>query len=154
MRRDIEKQNEVFAEEISQIKSFMKQLIASKNNNKELNDIFPVQSKQDLQALEDKLTEYDEDDFVSIVKKIIRRGGILKNLHNLLGEEIIKEFNYDGLQNKEALKSYFKVDNLLFKVVEPEVNTFDNYKLVIKKAFKYEKIKFIKKNVLKKKIIK
>lgn len=48
----------------------MKQLIASKNNNKELNDIFPVQSKQDLQALEDKLTEYDEDDLVSIVKKL------------------------------------------------------------------------------------
>lgn len=134
---------------MAQIKTLIKQLINTRDNNKQLIDLFPVQSREHLQTLEEKLAESDEDDLVAIVRRIIRRGGIVKNLHNLLGEAIIKDFNYDGLQNKDAFKTYSKVDNLFFKAAEPEVNTFDNYKLAIKKAFKYEKNKMYKDKCLK-----
>lgn len=110
--KDIKRQNEAFADELSQIKIYLHTLLKNNDVDKELCNIFPIRSKEDLLRLEEQLNDYDEKKLQSVVKKIISRGGILKNLHNLLGGDIIKDFNYDCVQNKEALKSYFKVDNL------------------------------------------
>lgn len=72
-------------------------------------------------------------------------------MHNLIGEEIIKKFNYDGYQNKLSFKTYSNINNILFKAVEPEVISFDNYIKLLKQGFKIQKNKIYKEKCLKKK---
>lgn len=127
----------------------MEQLLNRNAEHNVTDAIFPINSKEDLQSLHEEITKYDEGELISSVKKIILRGGLAKNLHNLLGNTIIKDFNYDGWQNKESFKSYYNVDTLFFKAAESEVTTFDNYKLTMKKAFKNEKNKMYKDKCLK-----
>ncbi|XP_075160362.1 uncharacterized protein LOC142233350 [Haematobia irritans] len=143
-------QNDLFAEGMAQIQVQHAELIKTKKNDDRYKKIFPLQSVEELQDLEANLiNKGTEETVLEIVKKIVRNGGLLKNLNNLLGPDIIKAFNYDWFQNKESFKTYNNINQIFFKAIEEEVVTFDAYKMQLKKAFKREKNKIYKEKCLK-----
>lgn len=95
---------------------------------------FPVNSKEELDELEKDAAEQEEDIVglfkissnlsiylywahllqIIAVKRIIFPGGIIKNFHRLFGMEIVTNFNYDGVKDKQPLKSYNNIMDLLF----------------------------------------
>lgn len=151
IKADFGRLQELLGSELSSINVNLMQLLKSQNQSEEADRTFPIETKEDLVKLQEKLKDSNEDGMVKIVQKLIRRLGRKKNLHNLLAEGIIKTYNYDGLQNKESFKNFYHVDSLFFKAAESEVETYDNYKQTMRTAFKFEKQKLYKEKYLKEK---
>lgn len=138
-RNDTERHNNVIAGELAEIKIQLRQLIDTKRNAEVIDGIFPIKDPEDLELLDQKIIDGDEEAYVKAAKRIVRNGGLLKNVRNLLGENVIKKYNYDGLQNMECFKSFHNINNIIFQACESEVTTFENYTKIIKKGFKISK---------------
>lgn len=49
-------------------------------------------------------------------------GGVIKNLKNMLGKDIIIDFNYDGIHGKKSFKQYQRLNAIIFS----KYNKFQN----------------------------
>lgn len=132
------------AEMFADIQVQMEQLIKTKDTSDGMEQIFPLENEADMIELEKKIDNGDDRDLVNAVKKVIHRGGMLKNFRYLVGPEIIKDYNYDGVQNKKSFKRFYKIDTILFKAVESEEINYEMYTNMIRKAFKLGKNKLYK----------
>ncbi|XP_075155421.1 uncharacterized protein LOC142228791 isoform X2 [Haematobia irritans] len=141
-RREIRSQNQFFASELFEIKMCLHEILEKNEEKKKMIRLFPIETEEALDDLECKLNDKNDKVFNDVVKKIIQRGGILKNFHNLFSEAIIKDFNFDGSQGKKSFRSYRNINELLFSATE--CDTFDIYKDTVKRAFRLEKNKLYK----------
>ncbi|XP_075152580.1 uncharacterized protein LOC142226441 [Haematobia irritans] len=147
----IQKQTDKFAEMLSTLDVKVEQLINLKKSQDNSYKVFPLQTEEDLQSFNTKLSNEEEQQCaIAIIKNILTKGGLAKNFFSLFSKTIINEFNCDGFQKKKAFKLYANIDNVLFKAMQDDVITFDLYKREIKRAFKFAKNKIYKEKCLSK----
>ncbi|XP_037947934.1 uncharacterized protein LOC119679569 [Teleopsis dalmanni] len=147
LKEIVVRQNEIIVRELADIKA----LVNRDQDSKPFLEIFPILNKKALNDFEKNIGSYDEATLISNVQKIISKGGFAKNLHSILGKEIITNYNYDGIQTKEAFKVYTHINNIFYKAVGSEVLTKENYINEIKKGFKVAKNRYYRETFFSKK---
>uniref|UniRef100_A0A1I8Q3W6 ZAD domain-containing protein n=1 Tax=Stomoxys calcitrans TaxID=35570 RepID=A0A1I8Q3W6_STOCA len=144
LRREIHSQHQFVVNELFEIKMCLTELMDKNEEKKKIVKLFPIETLESMAELEHTLRTKDSNELLETVKKIIKRGGFLKNFRNLLGDNIIKDFNFDGSQGKKSFKSFENINDLFFAAAESECETFDAYKESVKRAFKLGKNKLYK----------
>ncbi|XP_017477269.1 PREDICTED: uncharacterized protein LOC108367183 [Rhagoletis zephyria] len=137
LENTVNKQNEIIMEELATIKAYTQQLVLFKTGNAEIIKLFPIKTEEDLNNFENS-ENYDENEMIMTVRKIIKKGGLKRNLSSLLGPEIIKSFNYDGMQGKKAFRNLAVLNNIFFNAAE-DVTTREQYRSEMKSGFKLSK---------------
>ncbi|KAI8045952.1 hypothetical protein M5D96_002143 [Drosophila gunungcola] len=83
----------------------IKELLNRQQNNvtKEISTFsFPLQTEEDLFLIDRDMTLDAQIIYVNEMKNIFSQATLSKSLKNVLAEELVLEFNIDGVQNKKA----------------------------------------------------
>ncbi|XP_059221139.1 uncharacterized protein LOC106087698 [Stomoxys calcitrans] len=87
--------------------------------------VFPIQSVDQLEKIENDLKTDKQLDIIGTIKDILC--GSLKNLGKILDKRIIMTYNYDGMKGKKSLKSYESLMNAVFEATKDEGVTYDDF---------------------------
>lgn len=93
-------QNMVLANELSEIKTCLKELTKRSMTDSSLSKMFPIRTEEDLNKFSEVLPTLDEERLIIAVQNKVQNGGLLKSLHNSLEVNIIQNCDYDDLQKK------------------------------------------------------
>ncbi|XP_058981456.1 uncharacterized protein LOC131803781 [Musca domestica] len=74
---------------------------------------FPIQNEADLHKVEKKIGE-DFASFIPIMERILFPSGVVKNLCRVLSEELIMNYNFEGIKGKMAFKSFENINKLMY----------------------------------------
>ncbi|XP_062125990.1 uncharacterized protein LOC133838780 [Drosophila sulfurigaster albostrigata] len=76
---------------------------------------FPIQTVDDLIEVNSNINIANRELYIDAIKNLILNGGILKNLKNILANEVVLAYNVDGVQGKAALR---KEDNFFGVMID------------------------------------
>ncbi|XP_073817187.1 uncharacterized protein [Musca autumnalis] len=112
---------------------------------------FPIKTESDLHKVDKKIGK-NFDSFIPIMERILLPSGVTKNLSRVISEELVMNYNYEGIKGKMAFKSFENLNKLIFEVSKREGYDEKEYKKEIKKAFHLIKLRQFKKSHLAKKV--
>ncbi|XP_060650950.1 uncharacterized protein LOC132787703 [Drosophila nasuta] len=76
---------------------------------------FPIQTVDDLIEVNSNINIANRELYIHAIKNLILNGGILKNLKNILANEVVLAYNVDGVQRKASLR---KEDNFFGVMID------------------------------------
>ncbi|XP_070141557.1 uncharacterized protein [Drosophila kikkawai] len=95
---------EVLVEASSEQTATVKGMTKQQGERQKVASKFPVQTVGDLIDLNSVINIANRELCIDAIKNIIVNGGILKNLRNLMANEVVLAYNIDGVQGKAALR--------------------------------------------------
>nr|XP_043067579.1 uncharacterized protein LOC108129575 [Drosophila bipectinata] len=80
---------------------------------------FPIQTESDLADFENSITDENREDCVAQIRsKIFRVGSLASSLTNILSEQILLEYNVDGMSGRKRLRHYVNFFNALLEAIK------------------------------------
>ncbi|XP_060665614.1 uncharacterized protein LOC132797873 [Drosophila nasuta] len=76
---------------------------------------FPIQTVDDLIEFNSNINIASQELYIDAITNLISNGGILKNLKNILANEVVLAYNVNGVQGKVALR---KEDNFFGVMID------------------------------------
>ncbi|XP_017481580.1 PREDICTED: uncharacterized protein LOC108370708 isoform X1 [Rhagoletis zephyria] len=74
------------------------------NNHQTIADKFSITSEEQLLKINDEITSENKLAYVVAMKSLLKNGGVVKNLQNILSTAITADYNLYGIHGKKSLK--------------------------------------------------
>ncbi|XP_016993680.3 uncharacterized protein [Drosophila takahashii] len=112
-------------------------------------DYFPVTDPEELQNLDDNLSE-PGNKYANLIRRILRPEGriepLKKNFSKLFEYNVLMAYNYDGVSTKQSFKQYKHLNKTIFGVLKTDGYTESDYVADIRDAFNTLKRRYHKRN--------
>ncbi|CAD7078734.1 unnamed protein product [Hermetia illucens] len=142
----IVKQNQAIMDVLASHSVLLNKIYKNETMPTEVSTVFPIKTVEELEKLNNGISEEDIPFYVATVKMKIKAGGLIKNFSKLISEDICLKYNYNGTHGKLPFCQYLKINGIFEGAVGDE-----NYTSLIKQPFKRAKNNFFKKECLKRK---
>ncbi|XP_039969718.1 uncharacterized protein LOC120781551 [Bactrocera tryoni] len=106
-------QLQIAIEALADQKVVLNQLLQQRAEELPIQSKFPIKNEEQLISLNDQLNSENKNTYVKAMRSLLQPTGVLKNLRNILSDEIAMAFNVDGVQGKKSLKSLQNFYNAL-----------------------------------------
>ncbi|XP_037809955.1 uncharacterized protein LOC119602483 [Lucilia sericata] len=132
LKETILKQNEFIISLLSKQTGMLEENIETERNLSQLHygkkvsqfaKRFPLESIDDLKKFELEIDEENKGNIINTIQSLLSPQGIMKNVVNILSDNIIMESNMDGHHNKTRLLNFPKTMDVLFLASRKD----DNY---------------------------
>ncbi|KAI8130023.1 hypothetical protein CVS40_0115 [Lucilia cuprina] len=137
----IERQNNSIIEILAEHKVLLSKIISQNNVLDDIMGIFPIKLR-DLNSL----IQSQADPYLRRMKSILK-GNVGRYLNEILGQNIIMDFNVDGTHGKQSLK---KFENFYSALIDVIAVFSDDPDTTLRKAFQSQKKRLFKANRLEK----
>ncbi|CAD7078548.1 unnamed protein product [Hermetia illucens] len=142
----IVKQNQAIMDVLASHSVLLNKIYKNETMPTEVSTVFSIKTVEELEKLNNGISEEDIPFYVATVKMKIKAGGLIKNFSKLISEDICLKYNYNGTHGKLPFCQYLKINGIFEGAVGDE-----NYTSLIKQLFKRAKNNFFKKECLKRK---
>ncbi|XP_067619048.1 uncharacterized protein [Eurosta solidaginis] len=109
-------------------------------------DIFPIKTQDDLESAEINIKEDNRREYIALAKALLMPGSFKKNLHKILGIDIIVDYNVDGRHNKKRILDYPNLLDVLYQATTKEGWNYKYFLDDLRLGFKCAKNKQFKLN--------
>ncbi|XP_017479628.1 PREDICTED: uncharacterized protein LOC108369140 [Rhagoletis zephyria] len=118
---------------------YLKRLLREKEEKLSLQSNFPIKLEDDLQRINQEVSK-NMNQYVFVMKMLLK-SGIQKSLKNIIADELVLEYNVDGVQGKKSLKNHANFYNALLASIPisegpPEEQLRKSLSLQKKRIFK------------------
>lgn len=96
----------VIAQAIGEQKVMLSRLFNDRVCNQTMSQNFPITTAEELIELDEEIQNGEKDSYVELFKSMLRPNGIIKNIRYIISDELISDYNVDGVSGKKALKSH------------------------------------------------
>ncbi|XP_075154839.1 uncharacterized protein LOC142236345 [Haematobia irritans] len=100
----LQAQIKITIEMLAEQKVLIKTLQRQQAQEVPLQNKFPLDTEKALIALNNEINTENKDLYMTVMKNIIVREGIAKSLKNVIGTDVIINYNIDGNHGKKSLK--------------------------------------------------
>ncbi|XP_067628614.1 uncharacterized protein [Eurosta solidaginis] len=78
---------------------------------------FPIETEEDLANLNKTINNSNRDDYIKTMNIILQPEGILKSMKCILADQLIMDFNVEGVHGKKSLKQYGNFYRALLRAI-------------------------------------
>ncbi|KNC22408.1 hypothetical protein FF38_04654 [Lucilia cuprina] len=118
LKEIIQTQNETIMAALSTQKVVTESLVRQEKNNVAIKSVFPINTFEELKALNDAIIEENRQIYTNAMKLSLK-GKLPKTLTTILSLQLILAINIDGTHGKKRLKDYEKVFDALMDAIRP-----------------------------------
>ncbi|KAI8046660.1 hypothetical protein M5D96_002873 [Drosophila gunungcola] len=93
-------------QQIAKLTVLLQIFLKGKSKDAEVPDSFPIESKEELVALEVKICSSTKTAYLETITAILSRNNLPKSIKGVLAEHLLCDFNIDGVNGKKALKGF------------------------------------------------
>ncbi|CAD7087274.1 unnamed protein product [Hermetia illucens] len=136
LEEKIVKQNQAIMDVLASHSVLLNKIYKNETMPTEVSTVFPIKTVEELEKLNNGISEEDIPFYVATVKMKIKAGGLIKNFSKLISEDICLKYNYNGTHGKLPFCQYLKINGTFEGAIGDE-----NYTSLIKQAFKRAKNK-------------
>ncbi|KAI8035808.1 hypothetical protein M5D96_011407 [Drosophila gunungcola] len=86
--------------------ALQKVFLKGKAKDADVPDSFPIESEEELVALEVKICSSTKTAYIETITAILRRNNLPRSIKGVLAEHLLCDFNIDGLNIKKAPKGF------------------------------------------------
>ncbi|CAD7092694.1 unnamed protein product [Hermetia illucens] len=127
LEEKIVKQNQAIMDVLASHSLLLNKIYKNETMPTEVSTVFPIKTVEELEKLNNGISEEDIPFYVATVKMKIKAGGLIKNFSKLISEDICLKYNYNGTQGKLPFCQYLKINGIFEGAVGDE-----NYTSLIK----------------------
>ncbi|XP_075145808.1 uncharacterized protein LOC142225975 isoform X2 [Haematobia irritans] len=107
--------------------------------------MFPIETEAELNKFERTINEDNRDHIVTSIRSLLIGKGIVKGLTSIIKQNLLLEYNFQGIHNKKPLRNFKNLMKVLemasFNTVQDNKDTFEDS---IRKAIKNAKNRHFK----------
>ncbi|XP_067628595.1 uncharacterized protein [Eurosta solidaginis] len=78
---------------------------------------FPIETEEDLANLNKSINNFNREYYIKTMNIILQPEGILKSMKCILADQLIMDFNVEGVQGKKSLKQYGNFYRALLRAI-------------------------------------
>ncbi|XP_039969035.1 uncharacterized protein LOC120780867 [Bactrocera tryoni] len=102
----ISAQYQVLLEEVAQQKVLIQQLLKERTDDSSIMREFPIKNITDLGRINENIEVRGKKNYIKCMTQILQGSGVVKNLKNIITDELAMQYNIDGVLGKDSLKSF------------------------------------------------
>ncbi|XP_067628602.1 uncharacterized protein [Eurosta solidaginis] len=145
MKETFQKENATLRGQVNDlVKEFAEQkVIIDRLMNKDAAEVplrrnFPIETEEDLANLNKSINNFNREYYIKTMNIILQPEGILKSMKCILADQLIMDFNVEGLQGKKSLKQYENFYRALLRAI-PISETSGPAENLLRDAIKLQK---------------
>ncbi|XP_067628599.1 uncharacterized protein [Eurosta solidaginis] len=145
LKKTFQKENATLRGQVNDlVKEFAEQkVIIDRLMNKDAAEVplrrnFPIETEEDLANLNKSINNFNREYYIKTMNIILQPEGILKSMKCILADQLIMDFNVEGLQGKKSLKQYENFYRALLRAI-PISETSGPAENLLRDAIKLQK---------------
>uniref|UniRef100_A0A034WT99 DUF4806 domain-containing protein n=1 Tax=Bactrocera dorsalis TaxID=27457 RepID=A0A034WT99_BACDO len=144
----ISAQYQVLLEEVAQQKVLIQHLLKERTDDSSKMREFPIKNKTDLGRINENIEVRGKKNYIKCMTQILQGSGVVKNLKNIITDELAMQYNIDGVFGKDSLKSFTNFFDALIESIPTRIDAGSPENQLRQALQRQKKKRVIKKNHL------
>ncbi|XP_050338228.1 uncharacterized protein LOC126764604 [Bactrocera neohumeralis] len=102
----ISAQYQELLEEVAQQKVLIQELLKERTDDSSIMREFPIKNKTDLGRINENIEVRGKKNYIKCMTQILQGSGVVKNLKNIITDELAMQYNINGVLGKDSLKGF------------------------------------------------